>query len=673
MKKTALVLFMIFAMLLSTACGNNTATESSKDGGAVSTEQKSSSEDSEETTVSDETAEDSDIAYEVKQIRTQCLEYETEASITLVGTKAELDSFYEANKDKYSFENSYGLDEENTFKNLIADYDEDFFEGKDLVIIPWESNSGSNRLKLEKLYFSYEDGNKTLNVVIDEYNPNTFFDPETSRWYVTETCDMAQHFMCIAIDKSHGATGAALNVTVNGQSIATLTECEFEAKYARFIADKCVRENEINPPDYMISSVDELREYLGDKSELVDCGYELEGGKSETFAPYEIYNEEYFENKVLLLITLYEGSGSLRNKIDKVSYNGKSLEVVIENLSPVWCTDDIAYWTIFVELDKDYLVPAASVGIRGVETFSYDISTLNQAMFIGTSDSADPSKPYVQVIHTKEEYEDFVATSGYDFDASLPDITSYSSWYSQSIYEGYFDNNVVLAVITPSLPTTTRYRIKTGNYSVVKNVPSLDVVVESYEVDYGDEKTVGSWIFMLSFQRYFNDTCWSVEFTEFDEKADKEIDFNAEIVRTSYNKKKLNPHILKEKWELDNFYRINKEDFSFDSSYEIAGSSLSEVIAAYDEAFFKDKYLIVVPIKGASGSEEHSVKNVIAKTVNGFLTVEVIMKAFYPMAQTADMAQWFAFVELDREYFVKNNKFSVNTVAVYEESCDIEA
>lgn len=223
MKKTILVLFILLTVLLGTACGdesgteNSTTSENSADSGAVSVpepeEEKVSSEDSEESVESTESSEPEGIAYEMKQVRTQCGECDHKACDTLISTKADLDLFYETHNDYYSFDNAYGLDEEDTFKNLIADYDEAFFENHDLIIVAWESGSGSNNLKVEKIYFS-DEGVRTLNAVIDEYNPNTFFDSETSQWYITETCDIAQHFMCIAIDKAHKATDAVLKVTV---------------------------------------------------------------------------------------------------------------------------------------------------------------------------------------------------------------------------------------------------------------------------------------------------------------------------------------------------------------------------------------------------------------------------------------------------------------------------
>ena len=430
-------------------------------------------------------------------------------------------------------------------------------------------------------------------------------------------------------------------------------QCAFNARYTRYISDACyVDDTDI--PDFMVSSAEELRECLGEVPTLSDTY------TGEEFNPYELYGNEYFESKVLLLVILYEGSGSFKNKIDSVTYHGDSLDVVIENISPQFCTADIEHWTIFVELDKEYYVPIESVNFIDVETHSHMPTPLVQPLYIGNADPAGLTEPDITVIQTMEEYNDFIANSGYDFDATLPDLYSYNTATRDSFYDGFFDNTVLLAIVTPARPTTTRYRLD-GNYSVVKSEASLDIIVESYEVDSGDEKTIGSWILMVRTDKnYFKDDIWSVEFVA-EEKIDKEINFKATNVRAGYSDKALSPNVIAEKWELDHFYRVNKDDFAFDQY-------LNEAVSAYDEEFFEDKYLLIIPTKSGSGSVEYNVKSVAAKTVNGQMTNRVVVEVSSPDIVTYDMAQWFIILELDREY-MPGSKYLVkdsNVTVTYE-------
>lgn len=69
------------------------------------------------------------------------------------------------------------------------------------------------------------------------------------------------------------------------------------------------------------------------------------------------YTAEYFENQILVMVLLEEGSGSIRHNVDNVKYgsDGK-LYVSVRRDVPEAGTDDMAEWHILIEPEKDIAV-----------------------------------------------------------------------------------------------------------------------------------------------------------------------------------------------------------------------------------------------------------------------------------------------------------------------------
>ena len=66
------------------------------------------------------------------------------------------------------------------------------------------------------------------------------------------------------------------------------------------------------------------------------------------------YTEEYFKNKVLVIVTIVESSGSNSNSIYRVAKkeNGTSLYVFVDRETPEFGTADMAMWHLLVEINK---------------------------------------------------------------------------------------------------------------------------------------------------------------------------------------------------------------------------------------------------------------------------------------------------------------------------------
>lgn len=139
------------------------------------------------------------------------------------------------------------------------------------------------------------------------------------------------------------------------------------ARYVRYIPEEHMCEDPYAFPQtvFVIRSTEELRAYLGGQDELYDYGYELLAPEPTVpFYAYEVYNDEYFEDNILVLILVEEGSGSIRRRVTDVTKQNGSLEIGVDVLTTGWGTDDMAYWTLFIELDKSFEVTYDKVTVE---------------------------------------------------------------------------------------------------------------------------------------------------------------------------------------------------------------------------------------------------------------------------------------------------------------------
>ena len=102
-------------------------------------------------------------------------------------------------------------------------------------------------------------------------------------------------------------------------------------------------QNEEYPQIVPICSATELNQYIEENEGVYDL--------SEFKSAAEKYNEDYFHEKSLVLILTKESSGS--TYYQEVSIMRKNKEVIIERATPVPFTEDLAYWHIIAEVEKD--------------------------------------------------------------------------------------------------------------------------------------------------------------------------------------------------------------------------------------------------------------------------------------------------------------------------------
>lgn len=119
-------------------------------------------------------------------------------------------------------------------------------------------------------------------------------------------------------------------------------ELEFKAQYIRMNG---IDEDAIYPAALIIRSVEELKTYCENIS------------TEEFLEACDKYSENYFENQVLVLVVLQEGSGSISHNVKALTTKGivtgnemtAKLSIEIESLIPEAGTCDMAQWHIIIE------------------------------------------------------------------------------------------------------------------------------------------------------------------------------------------------------------------------------------------------------------------------------------------------------------------------------------
>ena len=139
--------------------------------------------------------------------------------------------------------------------------------------------------------------------------------------------------------------------------------------------------------------------------------------------------------------------------------------------------------------------------------------------------------------------------------------------------------------------------------------------------------------------------------------------FQSQIIRTNgWSEGTVYPvvTVVKNRAELDEYYKNNKDLYSFDNAYgDDCAVSFLDACGRYDDAFFDAHELVLVALQEGSGSIRHRLTGVSA--VNGGLRIDI--QSVCPSPCTCDMAQWHVFVELEKGVAPDAEKISVATEA----------
>ena len=143
--------------------------------------------------------------------------------------------------------------------------------------------------------------------------------------------------------------------------------------------------------------------------------------------------------------------------------------------------------------------------------------------------------------------------------------------------------------------------------------------------------------------------------TEYDDNTIEELAFRAQYIRTNSCSDMVSfpdVKLIKSAEELEDYYEESREIFYLDSQWYSDGNmSFSDACNGYDEAFFRDNYLLMVLLEEGSGSISHRVQQVMTASEG---RISVSIDTIEPECGTCDMAQWHIILELSREYEVSD-------------------
>ena len=109
------------------------------------------------------------------------------------------------------------------------------------------------------------------------------------------------------------------------------------------------------PNTAVITSKEELNEYYNTNKDIYFLE-RVEKVYSDTTIGFldeaDKYDEKFFEDNLLIFVILENGSGSIRQKVTKVECSELRTRITLKSITPEICTDDMAYWHVFVSIPK---------------------------------------------------------------------------------------------------------------------------------------------------------------------------------------------------------------------------------------------------------------------------------------------------------------------------------
>lgn len=131
----------------------------------------------------------------------------------------------------------------------------------------------------------------------------------------------------------------------------SVRELDFKASYERSPYYNSSKEY---PIITIVKSQKDLKEHEAKvKGLTVSKLSYVNGNKENNEVDLNKYNDEFFNNKSLIVITLDESSGSVRHNVKSVVKEGNNINIAIERKAPEFGTADMAEWNIYIELNAE--------------------------------------------------------------------------------------------------------------------------------------------------------------------------------------------------------------------------------------------------------------------------------------------------------------------------------
>lgn len=139
--------------------------------------------------------------------------------------------------------------------------------------------------------------------------------------------------------------------------ISDLDTKDFDVQYIRA---GIKAENYIYPAVRIFRTEEELKDYLTNETHMGE----------NLLNACEKYDDEYFENRMLVAVLLEEGSGSIRHEVERIGVDSGDLWIEIKSIVPEVGTCDMAWWHVLIE-------PEAGVEVESEEDIVVFLDGIN--------------------------------------------------------------------------------------------------------------------------------------------------------------------------------------------------------------------------------------------------------------------------------------------------------
>ncbi|MBQ9080367.1 MAG: hypothetical protein IJY27_04760 [Clostridia bacterium] len=127
-------------------------------------------------------------------------------------------------------------------------------------------------------------------------------------------------------------------------------------------------QNDAEPLVFAINSRRELDNFIKTNTKYFLLDFKaISTGNTESFVEATAkYDKQYFKNRMLIVVYLREGSGSITHSIEKMGLTGGKLRIAIKRTCPEVFTTDVKEWFILIE-------PEAGVNIKNAANIIVDV------------------------------------------------------------------------------------------------------------------------------------------------------------------------------------------------------------------------------------------------------------------------------------------------------------
>ena len=139
--------------------------------------------------------------------------------------------------------------------------------------------------------------------------------------------------------------------------ISDLDTKDFDVQYIRAGIKS---ENYTYPAARIFRTEEELKTYLKTETHMSE----------NLLNACEKYDDEYFENRMLVAVLLEEGSGSIRHEVERIGVDSGDLWIEIKSIVPEVGTCDMAWWHVLIE-------PEAGVEVESEEDIVVFLDGIN--------------------------------------------------------------------------------------------------------------------------------------------------------------------------------------------------------------------------------------------------------------------------------------------------------